>query len=115
MKKLFSAIFGTARNTELVAAGIDKAWFTNEEKADYFLKYLVATQPQNLARRLIALAVVGVWILLLLVAVAAYKFDPSFSTFVFEVIDQNVNTPFGIIVGFYFAAHLVRAIPGKKD
>lgn len=115
MRKLLAAIFGSSRNTELVAAGLDKAWFTNEEKADAFLAYLAATQPQNLARRLIAMAVVGLWALLIIMAVAFYKFDPGYSQFVFDVIDQNVNVPFGIIIGFYFAAHVIRQLPGKKE
>ena len=59
MKKLLGAIFGSSKNTETVLQGLDKVFFTNEEKSDFFLKYLAATQPQNLARRLIAIAVDG--------------------------------------------------------
>ena len=115
MKKLLGAIFGSAKNTELVAAGLDKTFFTKEEKADYFLKYLAATQPQNLARRFIALAVVLLWCLLIVVAVVGYQFDSDYSLYIFDVLSDNVNTPFSIIIGFYFAAHLVRSIPTGKE
>lgn len=109
MKKLLAAIFGTGEHTGTVLKGIDAAWFTSEEKSEYFLKYLASTQPQNLARRLIAFIVVLLWAFLVLVAVAAYKFDADFSVFVFDTLTKTVNTPFSIIIGFYFAAHLARA------
>ena len=54
MKKILGAIFGSSKNTETILSGIDKVFFTKEEKADYFLKYLAATAPQNMARRFIA-------------------------------------------------------------
>lgn len=127
MRKLFAAIFGSSKNTETIVngavAGLDKLFFTDEEKseasakvADWYLKYLAATQPQNLARRFIAIIVVGLWALLVLAGVAAYPFSASFSLFVFDTLGEVVNTPFSIIIGFYFAAHVVRAWQtGKPD
>ena len=120
MKKILSAIFGSSKNTETIVdgavAGLDKIFFTAEEKSDasakvaeWYLKYLAATQPQNLARRLIALVVVLLWALLVLVGVATYKFDSGFSMFVFDILRDVVNMPFQIIIGFYFATHLARA------
>ena len=88
---------------------LDKAWFTDQEMSSYFIQYLAATQPQNMARRLIAFIVVALWALLVLIAVAVYKIDAGFSGFVFSTLHENVNTPFSIIIGFYFAAHLARA------
>ncbi len=114
MKKILGAIFGSSKNTDAMIAGIDKAWFTNEEKSDFFLKYLAATQPQNMARRFIALIVVLLWGFLVLVGVAAYSLDSGFSMFVFDTLKDTVNTPFSIIIGFYFAAHLARAWQGSK-
>ncbi len=109
MRKILGAIFGSSKNTETVLSGIDKAFFTKEEKADYFLKYLAATQPQNMARRLIAVIVVALWTLLILVGVFTHPFMPEWSSSIFYTLEDVVNTPFSIIVGFYFAAHLARA------
>lgn len=130
MRKLFGAVFGSSKNTQTVVdgavAGIDKMFFTAEERseasaraADWFLEYLAATQPQNLARRLIAVIVVLLWALLILVGVAAKAFevyvleleevDGAFSGFVFEVLSGVVMNPFLMVMGFYFAAHVVRA------
>ena len=115
MKKILGAIFGSSDNTKTVLAGIDKAWFTSEEKSECFLKYLAATQPQNLARRLIAMIVALLWAFLVLLAVAVYKLDVAFSDFVFLTLKENVNTPFSVIMGFYFVTHLARAWQdGKK-
>ncbi len=114
MKKILGAIFGSSKNTETVLSGIDKVWFTDEEKSDFFLKYLAATQPQNMARRFIALIVVLLWALLVLVAVVVHYFDISYSMFIFDTLNETVNTPFSIIIGFYFAAHLARAWQSKK-
>lgn len=126
MRKLFAAIFGSSKNTTTVVdgavAGLDKMFFTDEEKSDasakmseWYLRYLAATQPQNLARRLIAIVIVALWALLILVGVASYWFDETFSLFVFDVLRDIVMQPFSIVLGFYFAAHVVRAWVGEKN
>jgi len=126
VKKLLGAVFGTAKNTETIinsaVKGLDAIVFTDEEKAEanaklgeWFLKYLQATHPQNLARRLIAIMVVGVWTWLIVMGALFYPWLPDYSLFMFETIKNVVNTPFSIIIGFYFATHLARAWQsGKK-
>lgn len=101
-----------------VSAGIDMTFYTEEEKSianqkilDFKLKYAQSTTAQNVARRIIAIAVTGMWVFLVLLAVAAYLIDlKQFSEFIFKVLQDNVNTPFSIIVGFYFLAHITRQV-----
>jgi hypothetical protein len=118
--KILSAIFGSSKNTESIVngavSGLDKMFFTKEEKSEanaklseWYLKYLEATQPQNLARRLIAMIVVLLWAALILAGVAVYRFDMTYSEYVFRVLNDVVMNPFLMIMGFYFAAHVVRA------
>ncbi len=125
MRKLFSAIFGSSKNTTTVVdgavAGLDKMFFTDEEKSDasakmaeWYLRYLAATEPQNLARRLIALIIVILWAALIVLGVASYWFNQDFGLFVFEVLRDIVMNPFLTVLGFYFAAHVVRAWVGNK-
>ena len=125
MRKILGAIFGSSKNTTTIVdgavAGLDKMFFTKEEKSeanaklgDWYLKYLSATQPQNLARRLIALVVVILWASLVLLGVAVYKFDSGFSMFIFDTLRDLVNEPFMIIMGFYFLAHVVRTYQAGK-
>jgi hypothetical protein len=96
-------------------------FFTKEEKAEanqklseWYLKYLGATQPQNLARRLIAMVVVALWALLILLGVLLFRLDPGWSAFVFSTLDNIVNAPFLMIMGFYFLTHAVRAYQNGK-
>lgn len=125
MRKVLGAIFGSQKNTETVVngavAGLDKMFFTKEEKAEHqakmgewFLKYLEATQPQNLARRLIAVTIVALWALLVLGGVSVYKFDAAYSQYIFDILADVVMNPFLMVMGFYFAAHVLRSWQGQK-
>lgn len=117
---LLDKLFGSDKQLDKLTTGavngLDKMFFTNEEKAEanqklseWYLKYLEATQPQNLARRLIALIVSSLWAFLIIFGVLLYKLDPAWSAFVFSTLNNVVNNPFMIIVGFYFLTHAVRA------
>lgn len=125
MRKIFGAIFGSSKNTETIVdgavGGLDKMFFTKEEKseanaklADWYLKYLAATQPQNLARRLIALVVVILWALLIVAGIAIRWFSYEMSDFIFEVLRDLVAEPFLLVMGFYFLAHVVRTYQNGK-
>lgn len=123
---LLANIFGNSKNAEKTVdgaiKGLDKMFFTKEEKAeanqklsDWYLKYLEATQPQNQARRLLAMVVAFLWAFLVLVGVIAKYFDTEYSEFVFKVLTDVVTNPFMLIMSFYFVAHAVRAYQsGKK-
>ena len=114
---IFKTIFAgpeTARKVlDAGLSGIDQAWFTGQEKAAWFLKYLSATQPQNLARRVIAFGIVGLWMFLVILAVLIGLVfgieEGARSLFVFSVIKELVQIPFLGIMAFYFATHLLRA------
>lgn len=101
-------------------AGIDMAIYTEEERAiaakdvlEFRLRYMEATNPQNVARRAIALLIVGLWAVLVLIGVLAWPVSEAFSTHVFRVLDEVVNQPASIIVAFYFLTHVVRS--AKKE
>lgn len=122
---IFSAIFATKKNTETIVdgavAGLDKMFFTDEERAegmakmrDWYLRYLEATQPQNLARRYIAMLIVGLFVFLVLLATIAWQWSEDYASYVFSVITDAVLVPFNIIIGFYFAAHIARQLPKRK-
>jgi hypothetical protein len=122
---IFDKLFGSDKQLDKLTTGavngLDKIFFTEEEKSEanqklseWYLKYLEATQPQNLARRLIALIVVSLWAFLILFGVLLYKLDMAWSAFVFSTLNNIVNNPFMIIVGFYFLTHAVRAYRNGK-
>lgn len=113
-------IFKSKDNVKTIVDGgmslIDNAFYTKQEKAEnkgkmlgWYLEYLKTTNPQNKARRTIAFLVVGLWVLLILVGVTAKGFEQTgFATYIFDTLNENVNQPFLLIVGFYFAVHLIR-------
>ena len=120
MRKLLGAIFGSSKNTETIVdgavSGLDKMFFTKEEKSEanaklseWYLRYLEASQPQNLARRFIAIIVVVLWSMMILFGVLTWRMDSEYSVFIFDTLRDIVNAPFMIIIGFYFAAHVVRS------
>lgn len=95
---------------------LDNAFFTKQERADasqkvsdFYLRFLEATQGQNLARRYIAVLVVALWVSLVVLMVAAYHFSVAYSTFIYGVLVDVVMQPFSIIIGFYFLTHAVRS------
>ena len=121
-------IFGTeeAINSAVVAVkdGLDALVYTDEEKAGDAAKdrsearsmlvgWMEATQGQNLARRLISLAITGVWLLQYVVAQIA----SSLAVFWNEAAGQlqalsalqlqsadNMSPAVMLILAFYFAA-----------
>ena len=105
--------------------GLDKAFYTDEEKADadkglldWTLQYLKATMPQALTRRIIAVVVVALWALLVIVMVISGYFnraEDSFAVFVFEILKELVTQPFSIILGFYFLTQTVRALTSRGE
>lgn len=121
----WKSIFGSGDTVDkavdaAVRAG-DALVYTAEEKDDFKLKfndwmlrYMEATQPQNIARRFIAMVIVGLWAFLILLACLVWKFWPDWSGFLFGVLSDIVNEPFMIIMGFYFLTHALRSWQESK-
>ena len=117
---LFGGGKAAAKVVDGVISAADKLVFTDEEKAEFaaktrewFLRYLEATKPQNVARRLIAIVVSGMWAALVLTALAAKALGADdFAAYALKLLADVVQTPFSLILGFYFAAHVVRASKG---
>jgi hypothetical protein len=117
---ILSRLFGRPEDASKIidgaVHGLDKIFFTDEEKADaniklsdWYLKYLGATSGQNLARRFIALLVVGLWVLLVVLGTTLHLFAlGDKAEFVFRVLVDVVMQPFSIIIAFYFLTHTVR-------
>lgn len=127
--KLFGSDKATSQLIDNVSSGIDKIWYTEEEKAEdkqnarregqaLLMTWLSNTQGQNLSRRLIALSVTFSWIFMKLAGVGV-SIAGIWSDADIEKINQTnaILNSFGadmtgavmLILGFYFAApHLGR-------
>ena len=126
---LFGKIFGTdkALNSVVDGAvnGIDKLFYTDEEKAEdaakakqqavqHILMWLETTKGQNLARRLIALSIVFTWLFQYWMAMmfnfaaiwvdTATKDQLVLSSDLFKESATDMIPAMMLILGFYFAA-----------
>jgi len=119
---MFGWLFGGSKAADKtvnsISNGLDKLVYTDEEKGDahragveLFIEYQRATQPQNLARRLIALILVGLFAALVLLVASVWPFNKEYAKFVFTLLTDVVVTPVGIIIAFYFVRSL---IPGAR-
>jgi len=124
MWNFFASMF-TPNTVEKVADGVynglDKMFFTDEEKSeasqkilDWKLKWMEATAPQNVARRFIAIVVTLLWALLVIVMLAAKALGGTeYADYALRVMADVVGTPFSIIIGFYFLAHITKGFGGR--
>jgi hypothetical protein len=121
MWNVISGIFGKGDTVEkgldMAGKGLDAMFFTDEEKSvanqtilDWKLKWISATGAQSVARRVIAYVIVALWSFMVVLGVGLELLDATTkSRFIFEVLRDILNWPFITIIGFYFAAHMVRA------
>jgi len=133
----WKALFGTPKAidkaldvgekiTNGVISGIDKLWYTPEEKAENRQKAnetllgfwkTIATEntEQSKARRELAKMTFKVYFFLLLAAVTVYKFDAEYSKFIFGVAGTLTGLVL-MIAGIYFGPHQIAKIwKGKKQ
>lgn len=115
LKRLFSSPDVIEKTVDGIYSGVDKVFFTQEERSEATQKaqeiyqaMWMAAVPSALSRRIIACSVTFVWVILVLLMVALGIFDNMASAeFTFEVMKSIVATPFGIIIGFYFLSQVV--------
>ncbi len=120
LTKIFASEKTLGKLTDGIYNGIDMAVYTSEEKAamdqkvlDFRLKYMEGTKHQNVSRRYIAWGLVFLWCFLVLFAVLLRVCGADHDAdFVFKVLNDVVNLPFGLVVGFYFGTHLLRGVKG---
>jgi len=122
-KKSIDTIIGGA------VKGIDKLIFTNEEKAEFnktmadqMLEYTKSTIGENstrsFTRRIIAFAIMGTYILLVLSAGAVYKWDMTYSAFLFELSKSQSTLAMMVSVFFfggYYAGKFIGSEKKKKN
>lgn len=121
--KLFGTDTAIEKTIDTVSAGLDKLYYSEEEKADdakadrsearqMVVQWMAATSGQNLARRLIALSIVGVWLGMYvsasigsMIAVWVDGRDKWLETsnLLFEFAN-GLNDAVMLIIAFYFCA-----------
>lgn len=124
----WSKIFPSSKSAEqLVDAAVktgDAIWYTDEEKAqaqaqmrEWYIKYLGAMQPFNVAMRALAFIVGGIWaahliastlLYMLAVGICAADAEVCRAAMAAQSIDNqlkaHINEPFALVMFFYFGS-----------
>lgn len=121
--RLFGTDEAINKTIDTVSNGLDKLWYTDEEKAEdasrdrsearaMVVQWMAATSGQNLARRFISLMIVFVWLCqytaaMVMSLVAVWVDNSEQWTESAKVIGnyaESMNGAMMLILGFYFAA-----------
>lgn len=122
--KLFGTDEAVKQTISVVSEGLDALVYTNEEKAadaakersearSMLVGWMEATQGQNLARRVISLAITGVWLLQYLVAQIASSLAIFWTSAAKDLNElaklqmaaaNDMSSAVMLILAFYFAA-----------
>lgn len=119
MLGLLGSIFGSSRafnkTLDNIAGTVDRFVYTDQEKAvhnqevrakmmDASTAYLESTKGQNLARRLIAVSVVVVWLAAVVLSAVLAALGLYTEAEIIHGIIAEVSTEIMVVFGFYFGA-----------
>jgi hypothetical protein len=110
---IFSKIFGSSKVINGAVDGIDKMFYTNEERAEQKVKLLAAFEPFKLALRFLAMVISIPYVLMVMALFVSKYFDFDI-TEQFELLKDTLTIPFTIVVSFYFADG-IGIFKGKKN
>jgi hypothetical protein len=105
---------------DTIASGVDKVFFTQEEKSDAMLKaydqylewYKMASDEnsaRSITRRYLAIMFSGIFLLLLLSAAGAYLLNEGYAAFLFNLAKELFPMVSGILF-FYFGYYAVNSM-----
>ena len=124
----FSNLFLTSDSANKVVDGVvnagDKLFYTEEEKEEgrqkmreWYINLVDALKPHNMAMRLLAMGVSAVWSVHLISSTALYILgvficdieaevclSASAADAIVSQMSEHINTPFLLVIGFYFGA-----------
>lgn len=122
---LWGTLFGSEnvirRAADGIYNGVDKAFYTEQEKATGFLNLLKAYEPFKLAQRLLALVVslpyVLVWLMSASMLVIAGFVDPAYgkqieesARVLGELNNDTLGMPVALVLGFYFGGGALEGV-----
>lgn len=127
VKKIFSAPKVIDKSLDIIDKGVDgigKLFFTEQEKAELSQKtYETWLEVQrvtanessirSITRRVLAISIIGTFLLFLIMAAFAYPFMQSWSAYLLrlaQALDQLVLA----VAVFYFGVHILRSFKQKQ-
>lgn len=109
-----------------VMRGVDKLFFTREEKAEVNSKIaeslgqfakdtMSESSTRSFTRRILCVSVTAIYLLLLIASVAVYSINVEYSAFIYKVADECLSTLVLMAFGFYVGAYMVKSYLNPKD
>jgi len=101
MSGFFKGLFSSGELVENVSSGLDKAFYTEQEKAGGFASLIKLYEPFKLAQRLLAIIFCIPYMLMFFITwgVSFAGVDVSNQM---QMINGDITTAVGIILAFYF-------------
>lgn len=116
---ILGKLLGSQKVIESAANGIDKLFFTKEEKSENWINTLNAYEPFKIAQRLLALMVVGVFLLTFIVACALmvfsfwYEDTGGIGKLIIKYNQDTLGFSVALIIGFYFGGGAIEGVVNK--
>jgi len=114
------------KSSSSIASGLDKMFYTKEEKAEHLMKRLEiservskthidlmkATADENttrsVTRRIIAVSIMAFTLFLIVAVSVIYKIDPEWAAFILKVTEYfQFGWAFIAVVVFFFGNHMI--------
>lgn len=111
-----NVIDGVKRAGDMLVFTAEEKSLTNQKGMELYIKYQEATLPQNVTRRMIAIIVVLMWVVLVALTVltaaigmlADLEGFKQVGVYMFKFLTDVVMVPFSVIIGFYFLKRIVQ-------
>lgn len=108
-----------------IISGIDKVFFTDEEKAEARQKWfsswieiqkVLASEgtPTAVSRRILAFMIMGTFLGLIVFGVVIWKFSPEWAGVVFNAVDRLSTLAAAVGATYFIKDAVVKAIKAKK-
>lgn len=122
----WGTLFGTpevlSKGVDAVVKTGDALVFTDEERntanmkmLEWTLRFHEASKGSNLARRLIALMMVSVFLFLVLIVAGLYVVSADvLAAKLFGLINNVLGAPVSVIIAFYFTSGMVRDFSASR-
>lgn len=102
-----SGLFSSSKIIDGGLKAADALVFTDEERANLLMKYAESTLPMNVARRIIAAVVAGVWALFVIACGVSLYIQHAQTEVLMDFTARAIMPPFTAIMSFYFLSQVV--------
>ena len=114
------------KSADGIIGGIDKMFYTDQEKAEAKAKYFTfwldtqkviagESAPTAISRRILAFMIMGPFVGMICFSVVVFKYDPAWATFILSQGVERLSLLAGAVGATYFVKDLVvKAIQENK-